>query len=112
MIESVLISEPEFLINIRCLAYPLQCSHWTSISHHFCMHMQILGLCKDPDGQGVFSAHEEAMQVTTALGGPQQSQIGENENDHLRMRVKQLENVIIKYKVWCYQDTVKRLLYQ
>ena len=62
--------------------------------------MQMLGLCKDPDGQGVFSACEEAIQISAVLGGSQKVRIGENENDQLKMRIKQLENLLVKYKVW------------
>ena len=62
--------------------------------------MQMLGLCRDPNGQGVFSAHEEAMQISTMLGGSLKVQIGENENEQLKMRIKQLENLLVKYKVW------------
>lgn len=67
---------------------------------HACM--QMLGLCKDPDGQGVFSVHEEAMQISTVtvLGGSQKVRIDENENDQLKMRIKQLENLLVKYEVW------------
>ena len=62
--------------------------------------MQMLGLCKDPDGQGVFSAHEEAIQISALLGGSQKIRIGEHENDQLKMRIEQLEKLLVKYEVW------------
>ena len=54
-------------------------------------------LYKDPKGERVFTAHEEAMQVTTALGGPQ-AQV-ENEGDLLKRKVQQMEDIIKEYKV-------------
>ena len=57
-------------------------------------------LYKDPKGETVFTAHEEALQITTALGGAQ-SQFGElsNELNSLRKTIKQLEDTIVEYKV-------------
>ena len=58
-------------------------------------------LYKDPEGEHVFTAHDEAMQVTTALGGPQASspQLPENEVDLLKRKVQQMEDIIKEYKV-------------
>lgn len=65
----------------------------------------MLSLYKDPDGEGVFSAHDDpaAGQITTVhgiQGGPpaQQSDL-QGENDSLRKRVKQLEDAILEYQV-------------
>ena len=54
-------------------------------------------LYKDPNGETVFTAHEEALQITTALGG----QLGEvsSEINSLRKTIKQLEDTIVAYKV-------------
>lgn len=65
----------------------------------------MLSLYKDPDGEGVFSAHDDPGQVITtvhvAQGGPpaQQSEL-QQENSNLRKRVKQLEDAISEYQVY------------
>ena len=61
-------------------------------------------LYKDPDGEHVFTAHEEAMQMTTALGGPQQAivtpQLPDDDNiDLLKKKIQQMEDTIKEYKV-------------
>lgn len=58
-------------------------------------------LYKDPEGEHVFTAHEEAMQITTALGGPQAPppQLPENDIDLLKGKVQQMEDIIKEYKV-------------
>ena len=58
-------------------------------------------LYKDPEGEHVFTAHDEAMQITTALGVPQAtpSQLPENDTDSLKRRVQQMEEIIKEYKV-------------
>ena len=62
----------------------------------------MLSLYKDPDGEGVFSAHDDPGQITTVhvAGGPpaQRSDLQE-ENDSLRKRIKQLEDAISEYQV-------------
>ena len=62
----------------------------------------MLSLYKDPDGEGVFSAHDDPGKITTVHvpGGPpaQQSDL-QVENDSLRKRVKQLEDAISEYQV-------------
>lgn len=69
----------------------------------------MLSLYKDPDGEGVFSAHDDPGQVTTVhvVGGPpaQQSEL-QKENDNLRKRVKELEDVISEYQVNVYLGIV------
>jgi hypothetical protein len=55
----------------------------------------MIRLYKDPNGETVFTAHEEALQITTALGDPQLN----NELNSLRKTVKQLESTITEYKV-------------
>ena len=62
--------------------------------------LQMVRLYKDPEGEGVFTAHEEAMQVTTVLG-VSQPQLSDNESDSLKKKVKQLEDIIVEYKVLC-----------
>ena len=60
-------------------------------------------LYKDPEGERVFTAHEEAMQITNVKGGPREqgpSQQGENEIDLLRRKVQQMEDIIKEYKVY------------
>ena len=58
-------------------------------------------LYKDPEGEHVFTAHEEAMQITTALGVPQAmpSQLPENDTDLLKRKVQKMEEIIKEYKV-------------
>ena len=58
-------------------------------------------LYKDPGGEHVFTAHDEAIQITTALGGPQAppSQLPENDIDSLKRKVQQMEDIIKEYKV-------------
>ena len=65
----------------------------------------MLILYKDPDGEGVFSAHDDPVQATTVLGGPpaQCSELQE-ENDNLRKKVKQLEDTISEYQVIKHND--------
>ena len=64
------------------------------------LHNQMVRLYRDPEGETVFTAHEEALQVTAVLGGPQ-AQLSEcnRELDGLRKKVKQLEDTIVEYKV-------------
>ena len=74
----------------------------------------MLSLYKDPDGEGVFSAHDDPGQVTIAhgiQGGPpaQQSDLQE-ENDSLRKRVKQLEDAISEYQVTLFFSTLTIML--
>lgn len=57
-------------------------------------------LYKDPDGENVFTAHEEAMQVTIVLGVGPQPQLGENELDCLKKKVQQMKDIITEYKVY------------
>jgi hypothetical protein len=61
----------------------------------------MLRLYKDPKGEHVFTAHEEAMQITTALGGPQATppQLPENDLDLLKRKIQQMEEIIKEYKV-------------
>ena len=61
-------------------------------------------LYRDPDGEHVFTAHEEAMQMTTALGGPQQAtatpQLPDDDSiDLLKRKIQQMEDIIKEYKV-------------
>lgn len=58
----------------------------------------MIRLYKDPKGETVFTAHEEALQITTALGDPQLN----NELNSLRKTIKQLESTITEYKVGYY----------
>ena len=55
----------------------------------------MIRLYKDPNGETVFTAHEEALQITTVLGDPQLN----NELNSLRKKIKQLESTITEYKV-------------
>lgn len=55
----------------------------------------MIRLYKDPNGETVFTAHEEALQITTALGDPQLN----NELNSLKRTIKQLEATITEYKV-------------
>ena len=54
-------------------------------------------LFKDPNGETVFTAHEEALQITTVIGG-HHPQFNE-EVASLRKKIKQLEDTIMEYKV-------------
>ena len=58
-------------------------------------------LFKDPNGETVFTAHEEALQITTVIGG-HHSQHNE-ELVSLRKKLKQLEATIVEYKVYNHQ---------
>ena len=53
-------------------------------------------LYKDPKGETVFTAHEEALQIATALHRDPPSN---SEVNSLRRRIKQLEATITEYKV-------------
>ena len=55
----------------------------------------MIRLYRDPNGETVFTAHEEALQITTALGDPQLN----SELNSLRRTIKQLEDTITEYKV-------------
>ena len=55
----------------------------------------MIRLYKDPNGETVFTAHEEALQITTALGDAQLN----SELNSLRKTIKQLEATITEYKV-------------
>ena len=65
-------------------------------------------LYRDPEGENVFTAHDEAMQVTGALGGAPQahSQVGENDIEssqvHLKKKIENLEEIVTEYKVSFY----------
>ena len=67
------------------------------------MHAQMVRLYKDPDGTTVFTAHENAIHVpdtTSAVTTVQGTHhLLDGENNHLRKRVKELENVLVAYKV-------------
>ena len=54
-------------------------------------------LYKDPEGNEIFSGHEDPGQVTAVLSPTGvQSQIGEKDNNH---RIRQMENIIAEYIV-------------
>ena len=57
---------------------------------------QMMRLYKDPRGETVFTAHEEALQITNAIGGHSQNN---EEVASLRKKIKRLENTIVEYKV-------------
>ena len=58
-------------------------------------------LYRDPEGETIFTAHEEALQITAVLGGPQaQPNECSHELDTLKKKVKQLEDNIVEYKVY------------
>lgn len=63
--------------------------------------IQMVRLYKDPNGETVFTAHEEGLQVTAALGGgPQvQSQVGEGDMESLKKKIQLLEAIVLEYKV-------------
>ena len=61
-------------------------------------------LHRDPDGEHVFTAREEVMQMTTALGGPQQATVtpqlpDDDSIDLLKRKIQQMEDIIKEYKV-------------
>lgn len=60
-------------------------------------------LYKDPEGERVFTAHEEALHVATVQlqGAPQSPvpQLQESEVDLLKKRVQQMEGIIKEYMV-------------
>lgn len=65
--------------------------------------LQMVMLCKDPNGEKVFSKNEEkAKQVSTMLEG---TPLGENETDNLKQRIKQLEDIVAGYKVGTSHNT-------
>ena len=67
--------------------------------------MQMLSLYKDPEGNIVFSAHEEAsasaVRINSTIPGGSQAQLGalQEENDDLKKKIKQLEEAITEYQV-------------
>lgn len=54
----------------------------------------MLGVLKDPQGETVFTAHEEALQVISALG-----ELPDSEFVRLRKKVQEMESAIVAYKV-------------
>ena len=56
--------------------------------------MQMVSLLKDPRGQTIFSAHEEALQSTPPLG-----RLINNDLLNTKRRMKQLEDAIVEYRV-------------
>ena len=62
----------------------------------------MIRLYKDPNGETVFTAHEEALQITTALGDPQLN----SELNSLRKTIKQMEATITEYKVELVLDII------
>lgn len=67
--------------------------------------MQMLSLYKDPEGNTVFSAHEEAsasaVRINSTIPGGTQAQLGilQEENNVLKKKIKQLEETITEYQV-------------
>ena len=68
--------------------------------------MQMLSLYRDPEGTTVFSAHEEAsaVRINSTIPGGNQAQFGDlqEENDNLKMKIKQMEETITEYQVHIY----------
>ena len=67
-----------------------------------CVTMQMVRLYRDPDGTTVFTAHENAMRITTSTAAvldTYHNTMFDGEINGLRKRVKELENVIVAYKV-------------
>ena len=66
-----------------------------------CVSMQMVRLYRDPDGKTVFIAHNNAMQITTSstVLATHHNTMCDGEINALRKRVKELENVIVAYKV-------------
>ena len=68
--------------------------------------MQMLNLYKDPDGNTVFSAHDEAsataVRINSTIPGGIQTQLGDlqGENNDLKKKIKQLEETITEYQVY------------
>ena len=57
-------------------------------------------LYKDPDGEKVFSHYDDPGRVTAVLSPTSvQTQIGENDIDHLKKKIEQMENIITEYMV-------------
>ena len=54
-------------------------------------------LYKDPNGETVFTAHEEVLQITTAIA--QGGQLNQLEVADLRKHIKKLEDTIAEYNV-------------
>ena len=65
----------------------------------------MLNLYKDPEGNTVFSAHDEAsataIRINSTIPGGIQAQLGDlqGENNDLKMKIKQLEETITEYQV-------------
>ena len=60
----------------------------------------MLWLYQDPEGDKVFSDHEDPGQVTAALSPTGAlSQVGDSDVDHLNKKIGRMENIIAEYKV-------------
>ena len=65
----------------------------------------MLSLYKDPEGNTVFSAHEEvsasAVRINSTIPGGIHAQLGDlqGENNDLKKEIKQLEETITEYQV-------------
>ena len=68
--------------------------HLRMLQYTVILCTQMIRMLKDPEGKTVFTAHEEHLQVTTALGRPQAEELVS-----LKKKVKQLEDALVEYKV-------------
>lgn len=71
-------------------------------------------LYKDPGGDKVFTAHEDAAQVTAVLPpAAAQSQAGESDIDHLNRKIERLESTIAEYMVydWHFNDRMHEYIH-
>lgn len=64
----------------------------------------MVGLYRDPEGETVFTAHEEALQVTAALRAAPQANLQagdeiQSSQASLAKKVQHLEKIIAEYKV-------------
>ena len=69
-------------------------------SVHF-VTLQMVRLYRDPDGATVFAAHDNAIRLATSTATAAQSSqhLLDGDKSNLKKRVKELESVLVVYKV-------------